>query len=944
LRYRVFDDPFFDKQPALDFADELKAPYHTSAPLGFGASEPCGEHLTLWRVKLCPEFPDKEGLLESAYLDLREFFSSCGILISKDGVPIYTRICDTSCREEYKISVLGDGVYILSADTEGIRRAIYYIEDEMKRYGGPYLPFGEISRKPFIKSRISRCYFAPPSHASNEGKQNELASDIDYYPEEYLNRLAHDGINGLWIGASLHDILPSDVIAEYGADSERRIKKLREITERCKRYGIGIYLLSVEPASGYGNPIFEKHTELHGQRGWGDYHLFCPSTAECMDYIKGAMRRLFSLVPALAGFINISTGEALSACGSAAELVCPRCKKKYGTLAGALAAVEGAFADAIKEVAPEAEFISWTYSQRVWKPEDVSESCMYRPKNVTHMQNFEDFGEVIQLSKKRYAFDYWLSYVGPGEVMERSLKINKERGIKTWAKLQVCSSHEISTVPYVPVPGILYDKYKAMRKEGISGAVTCWYFGNYPCLMGKAASELSFEPFPKSKEEFLLSLAKIYWGADGARVASAWEMFERGYLNYPISQSFEWFGPMQDSPAVPLHLIPADLPMPSSWLTKNMVGGDRIGECLLDGHTLDEAITLCEKMSDDWHRGAEILNTVPTFGKKEREEQGAVAKAIDLLFRSGTNVLKFYRLRHTLGICVDDGIKILDEMRKIAEEEIEISAALARLCESDLRLGFHPEANGYKFFPEKLLWRISELKKMLAEDFSQVERRISLGEAPLAFYAGEGEGKVVREGVLSAFCPEGAYRQSDGKVCLPEAGCVRYGEDSAPEFACQFEAEYFSEPKTSVLYEEDGGKVTLTFTLYDGIGDTLQIKPEFHLFHPSGHIYLEGGVMNIPEQKNYSLLRDALRERRAAITCEYSEQNPEGVSGFSIANTAIYKISFMRDAFSMSEMEPFRLAISRRGRHSEELELADRKFNRLIQGEYSPDSFAIFIK
>ena len=61
---------------------------------------------------------------------------------------------------------------------------------------------GEIRRHPFVKTRISRCFFAPPSHASNEGTVNELASDIDYYPDEYLNRLAHDGINGLWLGAS----------------------------------------------------------------------------------------------------------------------------------------------------------------------------------------------------------------------------------------------------------------------------------------------------------------------------------------------------------------------------------------------------------------------------------------------------------------------------------------------------------------------------------------------------------------------------------------------------------------------------------------------------------------------------------------------------------------------------------------------------------------------
>lgn len=29
--------------------------------------------------------------------------------------------------------------------------------------------------------------------------RDELMDDVDYYPEPYLDRLAHEGINGLWI-------------------------------------------------------------------------------------------------------------------------------------------------------------------------------------------------------------------------------------------------------------------------------------------------------------------------------------------------------------------------------------------------------------------------------------------------------------------------------------------------------------------------------------------------------------------------------------------------------------------------------------------------------------------------------------------------------------------------------------------------------------------------
>ena len=948
MRYRETADPFLNKQPEAKFIGELSAPYHRHKPAGFGESMPEGEYLDASEINVRFEFPDGEGLLSSALSDLIEFCRVAEIEVSDDGVPIFIRWASTECREAYRILVSPDCVEILAEDTEGIRRAIYFIEDEMKRLCGPWLPIGEISRRPFIKSRISRCFFTPPSHASCEGQLNELASDIDYYPEQYLNRLAHDGINGLWLGASLHDILKSSVIPEYGEDSERRIKKLCEVVEKCKKYGIGVYLLSVEPASGYSNPLFESHNELHGQKGWGDYHLFCPSIEGCLDYIKESMRKLFTLVPDLRGFINISTGEALSSCGSAAELTCPRCKKKYGSLSAALSAVEKTFAEAIAEVKPEAEFISWTYSQRIWSESDLLESLELRDRSVIHMQNFEDFGKAEQLSKERYAFDYWLSFVGPGEVMKKSLEVNGRRGIRTYAKLQVCSSHEISSVPYVPVPGILYDKYKIMREKGISGAVLCWYFGNYPCMMGKAATELSFEPFPKSKREFLENIAGIYWGLDAKRATDAYELFEEGYKSYPISQSFEWFGPMQDSPAVPLHLIPADMPMPSTWTVRDMVGGDRIGECLTDGHTLSEAVILTEKMSKLWARGTEILNTLPAYSRYERAEQKQNAEAINILFKSGASVLRFYELRHKLGLGEGDAKDIIEEMRNIVCSEIESSEALLPLCVADARLGYHSEAHGYKFFPEKLLWRIDELRNLLRDEFPVVEKRVAEGKAPLGFYIGEDAERSVTAGTPCAFYAEGTYRSSSGKIISPsqkyaQAGCGT-SDDGLPEFVCQFEAEYFSEPKTAVLYTERDGRITVKFTLYDSEGDTLHVKPEFHLFHPSGHIYLGGGEMNIPEQRNYSLLGKRLEARRAAISLEYSTEKSRSENALERGKTEIYKLSFKREDLGMTDKEPFRLSVSRRGKHNEVLGLDDRKYSRLIQGDYSPDSFVIFLK
>jgi hypothetical protein len=264
--------------------------------------------------------------------------------------------------------------------------------------------------------------------------------------------------------------------------------------------------------------------------------------------------------------------------------------------------------------------------------------------------------------------------------------------------------------------------------------------------MNKAAGELAFLPFETTKESFLEKLAGIYWGSDAPTAAKAWLDFETGYRNFPVSVSFEWLGPMQDSPVAPLHLKPIDRPMPSTWLATDAVGGDRLGECMCNGHTHEEIQELVGFMDFYWSKGARLLNTVDDFGFSERCEQKSVANATALIFRSGYNVIRFYYLRRLLGIGKGDPVSILAELREIVNEEIQNSLKLIPICESDNRIGYHSEAHGHKIFPEKLKWRIDKLRELLASEFPEVEARIAKGAAPLAFYTGDGSKTVYRIG------------------------------------------------------------------------------------------------------------------------------------------------------------------------------------------------------
>jgi len=240
---------------------------------------------------------------------------------------------------------------------------------------------------------------------------------------------------------------------------------------------------------------------------------------------------------------------------------------------------------------------------------------------------------------------------------------------------------------------------------------------------------------------------------------------------------FSYYGPMHDGPVWKLWLEPKNFSLPRSWQSLDPIDGDRIGESLMNGHTLEEALTLAGRMSRFWNAGLRELDTLEISDEAKRE-QWSVAHAVGLLFESGRNILEFYYLRDQLG----RGIKPaenLDSMRTIVEAEIRQSKALALMCVQDGRLGYHSEAEGYKFFPEKLEERIAHLEMILATEFVEVQERIDKGLAPLAYYLGEEEGiphyKMGRDGIENADWE----LMSDGKTAFR----VAYDdEDIAIEF------------------------------------------------------------------------------------------------------------------------------------------------------------------
>lgn len=785
----VLRDYFFDHQPPLAFIEDLKNPLFTECPAYYGRRTIKEGEIDASGIYIAEFFPDDEGLLETAYSSFKRMTDI--YKISGDRYPVKIKKGIVGCFESYKITTNENETVITANDTEGVRRAVIYLEDMLRSKEGAFLDKGEICRTPKIKSRITRCFFSPINRPPKFG--DELSDDIDYYPEEYLNRIMHDGSNGVWIYTSFAQLMTSEYIKENGQGSEERIKKLNRVVEKCRRYGIGVYVFAIEPIRLTAEQA-EKYPEMSGTVLFDGSRACCTSSEVTQKYIFEQGQKLATLVPNLKGFISITNGERGSSCATNRDMSdCPRCKdKKRGVV---LAESVNYLCAGFKSVNPDIEIISWTYGHRHWKDEDISDYVEMTTKDACLMQNFEDMGVAKQLGKDRLAADYWLSYAGPSHLFEHTAIEAKKHNKRMFAKMQVCCSHEIASVPYIPTPGIIYDKFMKSVQLGVEGVLECWYFGNYPSLMSKAAGEFAFEHEFTDKHALLKKLAAIYFGESRAEtVTKAWEMFEDGYINYPINIMFSYYGPAHDGVVWNLALKPKNLPLARTWQSEDTPDGDRIYEALTKGHTIEEALELVTIMSDKWNDGLEHFRSLDFSGYDETE-QLSVAECIGVLFSSTKNIIEFFKLREELGLQIGDSKAILKRMKQLVIDEIENSRKMIPLCENDARLGYHSEAEGFKFFPEKLESRIKYMEDLLKTEFVEVANRIENGLSPLEYYDGVEEYEGLPRITMSRNGIENAEWNiiNDGKgskfrtSCTENEICFEYKSDEKVKFTISAE-------------------------------------------------------------------------------------------------------------------------------------------------------------
>ena len=545
-----------------------------------------------------------------------------------------------------------------------------------------------------------------------------LDDKAEIYPNGLLQKLSEYGINGVWLHVVLRDLAPGgNYFTEFGVDHEKRIANLRRLTERAKKYGIGIYLYMNEPRA-MQESWFKNHPDVKGaSRPTLGTIALCTSTEPVRQWLRNSLRYLFTEVPDLGGIFTITASENFTNCASHGKgflKSCPRCSQRG--YAEVIADVNRIMEEAVHSVAPNAKVIVWDWG---WAPDpDSLEIIAKLPKNVWQMSVSEKGLALNRGGIPTTVAEYSISAVGPGPWSKAHWAESKKQGIKTGAKVQFNTTWEIGSVPYIPAMDLVAAHCRNLAESGVDIIMAGWSLGGYPSSNLRIPLIFDRNPLP-TVDEALDELALDLGGQIAApMLRSGWTSISKAFLEFPFDGTqIVYLAPIQIGPANPLYLKPTGYSATMVGIPYDQIDAWR-------GHYPPEIFAgQFEKMEKGFLKGSDILKKgaklAPSAHQKEIFDQARYAETIGIVYGSTADQVNFIQLRARL---LDpktpdtelEGIK--KKMTELCRNEIKRAIQMFNLTREDSKIGFE-STNHYWFVPidlaEKIInchWIIDQLQ------------------------------------------------------------------------------------------------------------------------------------------------------------------------------------------------------------------------------------------
>lgn len=522
------------------------------------------------------------------------------------------------------------------------------------------------------------------------------------YPDGLLEKLSRRGVNGIWIHTVLNQMAPGGKdFPEFGAGHEVRINNLKKIVERAEKYGIGIYLYINEPRAMPAS-FFTNRSGMQGTKE-GNFYAMCTSNETVVNWMRASLAFVFKNVPGLAGVLTITASENFTNCASHGHPeLCPRCSQR--SYADIIAGVNRIIEEGVHAGNPNAKVIVWDWG---WHNHGLAQDVITAlPKSVYLMSVSEWAKPISRGGVESKVGEYSISAVGPGPRAIQHWVWAKQAGLRTFAKVQVNNTWELSAVPWLPVFDLVQQHISALSKYDMDGLMLSWSLGGYPSPNIKIA-DMCLNHDVSVKNNVLDRIAAERYGTasvDAAR--KAWTAFSKAFEEYPYSGSTLYTGPQQYGPANLLY-------EKATGYKATMVGFPYDDLKSWRGIYPDSVfIRQFHLVAEGWLKGLEyfrqIKNTSDSLHWQTALSDERIATAAYLHFASVVNQSRFIVYRDSLAnksLTPTIRKSIKKNIRSILNNEIALAAELFRICREDSRIGYEA-SNQYYYVEQDLIEKI----------------------------------------------------------------------------------------------------------------------------------------------------------------------------------------------------------------------------------------------
>lgn len=570
--------------------------------------------------------------------------------------------------------------------------------------------------------------------------EGDLNSGIERIDDRELGEIAEHGYNGIWIHQPLRDYTPSKIFPEFGHSSDKYLLRLEELINRAARYGIKIYMYLLEPRAMEANdPFWENHQELKGQFFFQEgfnrkYYALCSSLSHVREYLFDSLKLITKRLDM--NFFCITAAEDFNTCigklccqeyakkgypsleekltDAEININCPQCSQRKAS--EIIAELINTLYDGISAGNPSAKLLAWDWGWRKLPWQNTEKEILDSlNKNIIYVSDFEIGGSKNSDQLKGGIYEYSLSYTGPAEVFSELTSYAREQKLITGAKFQIGTTHELASVPNLPLIRNLWKKIDRAKSLNIHAAIATWNIGTYRTLNTYLFGHAFNSEKPMKWEEFV-DLAFNFLGiprnvSDG--LVKAWDTFSEAMSFFPYSVPLLYFGPINYSPS---YWLPP-CKTKGSYMGLSCImweRGDNLDLCL-GPYSLEEVISSFTQLVSLWQQGVtyyeKVKSELDSLPDKFVEEYNSAVCTYHV-YRSSLNIFKLYSL------CRDWQENMLNAYIEICEDEVMNCIALLPLLEKDFRLGMHLECKEYMFDRISVAKKINKLKGYI-EDFKK---------------------------------------------------------------------------------------------------------------------------------------------------------------------------------------------------------------------------------